>query len=243
MPYYRRRYRRRPYRRRYRRRAYRKTSRLQKLADDKSASGWSVGSVAQAAYKALSIANTVAGLINVEWKENDNELSVVNQTTTPQLIRLTDIAQGLDDNQRIGNGILMKSLQMKIKASKSTAEPQNGILKFWLVCDKDADGVDPTFAQIFKDPTAPADRIIALRNEDLMSRFVIIKEWKMVFKTDDTVKEMNIYEKLNIHCKYDASAAGTANARENQLWLVMVSDQATYGNVVSIQKRLRYTDN
>lgn len=242
MPYYRRR--RKPRYRGRRRRTYKRTNRLQRLCNDRSASKWNAGSVASAAFKALKVANSIAGIINVEEKVHDTEITGGTMSTTPSLTRLTAIAQGNDRDERSGYEILMKTLQLNFKLIQNASATNTSAAAMWLVCDKRCDGVIPAYTDIFKDPTAATERVMALRNDNYTERFVVVKKWKVNFDKDGKGSSMwSSMIKLNIHCKYDGTTNAIADAKDNQLYLVAVSDEPTNTVGFTVQARLRFTDN
>jgi len=242
MPYYRRRkrYGRKPYRRG---RTRRKTSRIQRLCNDRSASRWNAGSVASAAYTALKLANRFAGVLNTEFKVKDTEVSQESVGTTPTITRLTEIAQGDDTDERSGNEILLKSLLMNIKLVQN-GSGTNSTVAMWVVIDKNADGVLPSYSSIFKEPAVNTNRVIALRNDEYTERFVVVKKfiWKL---SDNGTKSYNLSKMiaLNIHTKFDGPSDEIEDTKANQVYLIMVSDEATNKPYLTVMNRLRYVDN
>lgn len=247
MPYYRRRYRRRRYggyRRRYGGGAKRRSTKLQRLTNDKSASKITAGSVASAAFTALSLANKFKGLINVEKKHHDVELSTNAVSTTPQINLLTGIAQGDTNLTRTGNDILMKTLEMKFKITQHASATRYTTVTGWLICDKRCDGTLPGYTDIFDDPTSTSDRVIAMRNDDNLERFVVIKKWRwLLTESGREVSVTDEFVKLDIHCRYDGTGSTIADGKDNQLYLVLVSDEPANTPLVEVISRLRFIDN
>lgn len=240
MSYSRRRYyrRRRPYYRKRRYGARKKVSKLQKMTNDSSASGWSAGNVASAAFTALKIANGLKGLINSERKYIDKTGSFT-QGTVPSITRLTEIAQGDTETTRDGDSVLMKTLTIRERGVIHNSSTSSVLLRRVIVVDTRCDGVLPGMTDIFTTTS-----LTTHMNNDQDGRFVILKD--NIFRlsaegTRDYYKKLHL--NLNIHCKYDGSGSIIDDAKGNQIYYIIWSNDNTNQPSVDFNSRIRFTDN
>lgn len=214
---------------------------------DKIASG--VGSVAKLA---TAVAPAIAA-INTEMKYVDNTASVTAHTpgTSDQLIYLTPaLIQGTADNQRIGNSILAKDIQLRMALnSTSSAGPPvvQGIhCRATLICWKENAKVNvPSIAKIFEVP----NNLYSAMNKDYTDQFVVLKDKFFALNQGGPgyggygYSTMKWFKNLNWHMRYDGST-GSDNT-QNHLYLILRSSATGVGTGLNCTwySRLNFTDN
>lgn len=130
--------------------------------------GWSKGKI-------------VSGSSNAELKSYDVQQALTNVTSGGSLVvdLLATLAEGVTDDTRIGQKILIKSVDVILKLGSAVGATYNGLgvaqgfMDVALVWDKQPNGATATAAAIFKYPNnsasfgleSNADRFVVLRRE------------------------------------------------------------------------------
>ncbi len=212
------------------------------------------GDAADYGYKAWVLAKKMATLINVEEKVHDVDGSGgINVNSTPTVINLSNIAQGTDYFNRVGDSILVQSFELRLTAvGETNAEAQK--MRVLLVADKEQNGTDPTLGEVLQGGTSP---LIQPYNVFYEQRFNVLYDELVTMNNrvglatggtstaflGERVDMPDLVRKWNKHIKYDASAAADASNRENALYLMCVSNSASTGPGLQYTFRLRFTDN
>lgn len=199
------------------------------------------------AIKALKVAKNIRAVINVEYKKHD----VANDTfmtTTAQIINLSLIAQGLTNQQRVGNSILKKYLGMRAviegnTASAVTSMQARVILFTW----ENSNGTAPTAAQILESPTNP----LSFYNADLSQEtdLRIIKD-KIFFVTSNAGNgKFNQALKFNYsfpegsHIKFKGTGSTETDIKSGGVYVLLLGSEATNSPSIEYYTRLTYIDN
>jgi len=214
---------------------------------EKIASG--AGSVARLA---TAVAPVIAA-INTEHKYSDKTAALASYTpgTNDSIVALTDqIAQGLNDNQRIGNSILAKQLQIRLAYNfTSVVGPPavQGIhCRMMLICWKEnAQQNAITAAKLFESPS----NLYSPVNKDYSDQFVVMKDKFFSLNAGSSnygpqaFTSMKLFKNINWHLRYDG-ASGAA-ATQNHIYLVLRSSAgaATTALNTTYYSRIDYTDN
>lgn len=189
--------------------------------------------VAKTASTALSVATTIAGLINVEFKYWD-VTSNLSPSTTGAVIHLNAIAQGDGVSNRDGVEVKNKSLELKWSAEQH-ASATTTIVRFLVVIDVDPNATTPSIGQIID-----GTNILSFRNLDYRKKFVILKDWT-IHLGDKTTMSGQWYKKLNMQSIWSSTAGNTIQS--NGLYLVHLSNEATNYPTLDVRTRIRYLDN
>lgn len=206
-------------RRRYRRRSRRKSDYLGTAA------------------KALSVAYGVKKLINVERKVHDVAISSNVGSSTGLITQLNNISQGDTTSTRSGNSI--KCVSQTIRGSASIhASATHSSLRFLIVRDTDNQGETITVADVLND-TSPNS---LLNITKYPGRFKVLMD-KQFSLSDSGAKLQHFkkHKKMSFHLKY--STQGTYDPKDNALFLIALSNEATNQPGLSAYYRLRYIDN
>lgn len=179
----------------------------------------------------------------VEKKYFDTLVSgsaVTAATITP----LGLIAQGSDVNQRVGNTIVLTSIQFKGDCVVGDA---TNFVRHMIVLDRDSNGVAPVTADIL-DASTITSTIWCPYNNDNKLRLRVL--YDNVYNIN-TVNQPYVLDKQflklggkkGIQSVYAASGAAQVNLLTNQLYSLVVSDSALGPHpAVFFGYRLRYTD-
>lgn len=241
-------YRRRNFKRRNysQKRRFTKNDKVRKLAGVKPET--MVDKIAKGVGTVATIAKTVSGivsLINVEDKFIDTPIPIALTPGAPtNAVSLNNIAQGIDYNQRNGNKILDKCLQVMLRVylePTATALATNTV-RIVLLIDKKPQIGALTWNSVY----IPANDVTGLVDKNKSGdRIVILKDMKIPLNGgNNRLVYKKFYTNLDrIHTQY-SSAASTAFA-EGQIYLLCVSDVSGLQPAIQIQGQARfcYTDN
>lgn len=200
------------------------------------------GSTVATIGKTVAMTAKLAGLINIEFKQRYSNIGMsANQTGS--LALLNGLAQGTDNDQRIGRSIRMKSVQLLLTNTQN-ASATNSLLRYILFIDKQPTGVAPTVAELISTPGG-GSAYYGMRNLDNKKRFVILKDqWvTMNSGTNNEIGVFEYYKKLDMHTVYDSSNAGTiADISSNALYLLALSNEVANPVSVTGSWRVRFLD-
>lgn len=194
------------------------------------------------AKRALDLAKQVKGLVNTEFKSINYPSGSDTPATTGTVDCLTLVAQGDTAITRNGNSIKAKSLSFKARLSiHGTAS--STVVRIMLILDKEFDQALPTLANILDSTDVKAHM-----NLDYAKRFKVLRNKIFIIErgAGDSGPQQLYYEDyipLDLKIRYDAGTAAAADAKENQLLLVMLSSEPTNTPTVSWSSRVRFIDN
>lgn len=234
---------RRNYNRRGRKRPYKRIAKTKALVTgqtqptliEKIASG--IGSAASVAKAVLPIVQA----INTELKFIDSYATGQSVSNTPSIQPVTYTAQGTDEQNRIGNSILSKDLNLKLTLQPNYLASDFNRMRLIVFVDKGQRGTLPTIAELLQNTSYLLDSGF---NKNYSDRFVIIKDKKFsLIKYGFQELQMKVYKKLNFHIRYIGTSAATASAGENQVYFVVIGDTSTNLPSYSFYSRVNFTDN
>lgn len=171
--------------------------------------------------------------------------------TTPEVVTsLNLIPQGTTDQTRIGNKIRITKIHFKGSVSWSaTNDIRFGEVRIVLVLDKQANGANPAWADVFDASGQPVDQF---RNMDNSERFMVLKEFKIkpgAFMYDtvnaNVHASMNILKynkKCDIPVHYSSTTGAIGEVKSNNLVLLAVSNNGDDTHVLNGNWRIRYSD-
>lgn len=160
----------------------------------------------------------------IEDKHHDirGSMAVTWNGGVPQLIRLTDIAQGVGDGQRIGDAIRVKEIQIKYAAvTSATIEHIRIIIFQWRSFQYPIAGVN--VLQIFNQPWTPES---AYRFDDMKGKLLnVIYDKRHPISTNDFSTQLG-YAKLDMGFTRNIQYQPATNTEmKNSLWMYAVSSQ------------------
>lgn len=194
------------------------------------------------ASKALSIARNVKNLLNVEIKNHDVQQTSVVVSTSPQIIQLTNIAQGDTTTSRDGAQCKVLSIELAYQIAQSTSALITSF-RIMLVCDKQTNQSIYASTDLLND-VSTQDAIVSPRNLDNMRRFQVL--YDRVHSYSDGGVSLSVTRKrfkLNKVIRFDSSAASIGALTENSISLLMVFSEATNLPAITSSTRIRFVDN
>lgn len=196
------------------------------------------GKTAATALTALRLAKQVKGMVNVEYKFFDNSYTLNPDNSTLAVEGLNAIGQSDAVNGREGNKIRCKSIQMNFTVKKH-ASATNTVVRLLLLMSKDKDTA-PTVTTII-DTVTGSERCLNPRADVGRKDFVTLKDWTCVFQANQEIKRLKYYKRCSIPITWTSSTSTAF--KENALYLVALSNEATNTPTINGYSRLRYVDN
>lgn len=198
----------------------------------------------QVAGQALSIARSVASIVNVEYKLIDTGIVTTTPGSSGSIVSLNACSEGTTSSTRNGLSIKMKSLELRGFYTMD-AQATNTVLRSMLVLDNSPNGSKATITEILESVD-----VIAMRNNINFGRFRVL--YDRTFTMSGTGEENGVfhkYIKLNKHVKYSGSGGTENDIESGQLLFVQISNEdpgATpqeFPPSVKWNTRVRFVDN
>lgn len=148
---------------------------------------------------------------------------------------MTQIATGDTYNTREGLSIKAISFLLRLSAVLNAAAEQT-FLRIMIISDTEQRGTMPTGAEVLEtvDYLSPMNHLNGLR-------FRMILDHTMNLTKTVNAKQYQRYSKFSQHIKF--SDVNATDTKEGNLYLVLLSDQATNVPTVDFNFRLRFIDN
>lgn len=192
---------------------------------------------------------TIMSMINTEKKFLDYSIEGATLPSLPTGFRLdplTLMAMGDDDSQRNGNQVLASDLSLRVRFRLGATITHPQTIRMILLCDREFDGnmasgLYPNYANV----TQSTASILSPINRDFSKRFVILKSAVYNVNPNTPEVEDKIYMKTPWHLFYDGSTGNIVDAKENQIFLLTVTDSLddTNNPQISFYSRVNYYDN
>lgn len=177
------------------------------------------------------------GLINSELHYLDTT-ETDNVSSSGDISGLTLMATGDTDVTREGNKILAHDVYVRGYAQIHTSALQS-IVRIILFVDKECDGVAPTVANVLQTTS-----YLSPLNQNFSKRFVVLHDRSMALNdTGENSKPFKFYVKVPFHIHYDGTSANITDAKENQIFLLLISNESTNTPVVNWYARFKWYDN
>lgn len=218
MPYYRRR---RPYRRR--RRFYRKKS---------NAKGIDMWSLAKKAATSM-----IKMYVNTEKKYTDNNVTGTISTTAT-IGSLSALSQGTSAITRVGDQVKFTNFMYNMICSQHPSATETS-LRVLIGVDYQPNGAVPAATDVLEAAT-----VVGLRDIGTGRRFHIFSDRVYNMSSSGTTRVHDtIFRKINIKTEYNGNLGTVADVSSNNLFYLIISDEATNSPTVQFQFRQRYIDN
>lgn len=233
------------YTKRYTKRSYTKKRRVNKTKKlvtgqtqptllETIASG--AGAVANVAKAVLPI----VAAINTELKFYDAAFVAVPLFGTPTIQALNQIGQGTDEQNRIGNSILAKDINIRFQMLANFTTDQQNMIRMVIFVDKQQAGTAPTLAQLMQ----TTSNFQSSFNKDYTDRFAILKDKYFTMNANEKrVLQGKFYKTLPFHIRFLGSTTAAADLGNNTLYVLYWSAYAVNGPSISHYSRLNFTDN
>lgn len=185
---------------------------------------------------ALSQIWKLKGLVNVEKKKLDTISTGSAISNSGTIVHLSAIAQGDGDNNRSGNSVYARSLNLKGTLSMH-GSASNTFVRMSLVMDtQQIADTSPSFTDIYENSD-----INSHLNNTTVGRFKVLCSRTYNLSVTNTNKILYINKAMRHHIRYNGSAS--TDQQKGALYLVFVSNEATNTPNVNYEARLTYIDN
>lgn len=206
------------------------------------------GNALAIAKQAYDMAKVVAAVVNSEKKYHDYA-ATTNPDTAAQLVQLTAIPQGDGTEERTGDSIAIRSLQLEAQIQFHESNPKE-VIRVMIVRDNDnANNTAPSINQILESAST-----IAFRNKDYPKRFKTLYDKVFTCDASKLVRTISYYKKFKMMKDHKGNPTvarhvtwsndGNDIAR-GHLWMVVIGSVATASTTSEIRhnSRIRYMDN
>jgi hypothetical protein len=185
--------------------------------------------------------NEIRKLINIEEKILETSLSSTTFNQTGAVTPISQIAQGLNFTDRVGDSIRLQRVQVKFRLFKNTGATQS-LLRFIIFRDNDCQGATPAIGDVLQ-TTGSALAPLSMLDFLNRRRFAILRDCLI---TLNNTGENTYVESFDVphhgHVLYLGTAADAASQGKGSLFCAYVSDEATNTPSVAFQSRLTFTD-
>lgn len=184
----------------------------------------------------------LASVINTEKKAYDTTstsfaVPLADVTVLPAFC-LTTIAQGTTESTRIGNSILIKSIQSRF--SLEAVSPNR--VRMIIVRDMQCNGVNPTLNLVLEDATN-FDSPLNIINGNAEARFSVIADRVFTLYENKPIISETYYSKTQIHANYLGSTDAITDLGQNQIFVFVFREVADNAVAHTAYWRTRYIDN
>jgi hypothetical protein len=185
--------------------------------------------------------NEIRKLINIETKVLDTIKTSTTVNTTGAPICVSEIAQGLDFNNRVGDSIKLQHLECRLRLYQNTGATETTMRA---VCFRDLDGYGTavTSADLFETVgvvSAPLSPFKWLNRE----RFAILYDELICFNSTGQQTEEIVFSLAHGgHVKYLGTTAAAASDGKGSIYWVLLSDEATNTPSYAFYSRIMFTD-
>lgn len=195
----------------------------------------------------------------IEHQEELKYKDFMNTDTfvTPQVLGTCSIAQGDDFNQRVGEEIVVKKLDVMFRANKTVGSTISNSYRIMIVRDRQANGIG-AFAvtsggtgannDAILDNNTITDTLHCPINYRCKDRYKVYTEELIVMNPDSSAVNMQAFWKHTVHfpkglrIKYSDSGATVASITSNQLVVLCLANAIADIPAVEISTRLWFTD-
>jgi hypothetical protein len=208
-------------------------------------SGDSVGKYASDAWslaqRTASGLNEIRKLINIETKTLDTIKTSTTVNTTGSVLCVSEIAQGLDYNNRVGDSIKIQHFECRVRLYQNTGATETTMR---VVCFRDLDGygTSPTTADFFETVgvvSAPLSPYKWLNRD----RFSVLYDELICFNSTGGQTEEIVFSMPHSgHVKYLGTTAAAASDGKGSVYWAVLSDEATNTPSYALYSRILFTD-
>lgn len=186
---------------------------------------------------------------SIEKKYFETDIGDTNNASAGVIIpSLNLVIQGVTDNERVGNKIMITNINMRGFAKNrdlGTGVYAGANLRIILWLDKQCNGASPIVTDILKQPT-----ITSFRNLDNVNRFDILYDHTIkvpcdstnALHTDESATYWNIQRKGNWELHYSGATGSITELKSNNIGLLYITDVITCLSCAAGICRIKFTD-
>lgn len=216
------------------------------------ARGTNWNSVASTAAAAFRTAKYVASLVNVEFKESNQSNSTfsIGNTSIPNPILLTDLAEGDDKFNRNGRTVLLKSQYLtgtlSLATTSTTANLRDAAFRIIVINWTNSNGVSPTLDKVLLDPSS----IESPLNKDYAGAlFRILHDKRYTLNANgNTIQWVKAYNRLQHHATWNDPSGGPTTAISGHIFMYIMGNSKTAAanatlGTFDFTNRVQFVDN
>lgn len=191
--------------------------------------------------------NKLRGLLNTEFKFKDTTNSgggtADTITSTGTFYLLNGIGESVDYNGRTGRTVRVKSIQFRADGVKnSNAAAVSTDIRLVLFWDMQPNGTAPSVGSLLE--TGSQSALYAFRNLNFRHRYKIVMDKRITLDIDDiNVSLANFYKRCSQKVIYGTAGSDITAINTGSLYLLAISNEATYPPTMHFMNRIRYIDN
>ncbi len=198
------------------------------------------------AKRSIAGLNQIRKLINIEEKYLDTSASVFpNQSGTSSVTCLSQITQGADISNRVGNSIRVQRLSLIGRTSVNSSVTTFSLVRILVFRDMEGQGTAPVMSDVLEtvgSSAAPRQPYDYLNRK----RFSILADWVFPLTPftsgQGSAHEFQYDVPLLKHVLYRGGLAAAASDGEGSIYLGCVSDETTNTPNVAFTSRIVFTD-
>lgn len=171
--------------------------------------------------------------LNTETKAINNSSSVTVNDTTGQVLHMTAIAEGTASNQRSGRFIRSRYITSRLHLKMHASATQT-LVRVVIIISSDENA--PTTSSFFTSQNA-----LSTINLLYSDRYRIIYDNLVNLDTYNPTAALNIFRKPRQRIKFNGTAS--TDYENGQMWMLLLSNEATNTPTVAYYNRFSYNDN
>jgi len=185
--------------------------------------------------------NAIRKLINIETKIIDTQVSNTAFDRTGIVYPITQVAQGLDYTNRVGDSIKLQHIEFHARLFQNAVATQS-VMRVIIFRDLDGYGTAPTTADVLEVVgTAP----VTLTPYKWLNRerfSILFDEFFTVNAAGDTAVPIFYSASHAGHVRYLTTTAATAANGKGSIYVTFVSDEVTNTPNFAFYSRVTFTD-
>lgn len=189
-----------------------------------------------------SVVKRIAMMVNTEKKTidtfNTNYAVPVADVTVAPAFCLTNIAQGTSEGTRIGNSILVRSIQSRF--SLQAVSPNR--VRIIVVRDMQCNGVNPSLGLVLEDATN-FDSPLNILNGNAEARFSVIADKVYSLYDNRPIISSKYYTPTMIHTNYLGASGDIGDLGQNQIFVFVFREVSDNAVSHTAYWRTRFIDN
>jgi len=207
--------------------------------------GHAIGSYSEDAIslarRTMSGLNEIRKLINIESKIIDTNATRPSIPATGTVTCLTQVAQGLDYANRVGDSIRLQNLTLRARLFVN-GSATNSVIRVVVFRDLDGYGTAPTFGTVM-DSLGGNSNPLASTSWLNRDRFSILFDEFLTLDVNGTQSMPLYYHSAHQgHVKYLGTTAAAASNGKGSIYLLFVADEATNTPTIAWNARVEFTD-
>jgi len=210
-----------------------------------SGTGHAIGKYSDDAFslakRTMTGLNEIRKLINIESKIIDISASNTSIPATGTVVCLSQVVQGLDYNNRVGDSLRLQRLTFRARLFEN-GSATNSVVRVLIFRDLDGYGTAPTTGTVL-DSLGGNNNPLSHYNWLNSDRFSILFDEMLTLDTAGTPSYPVYFDSSHQgHVKYLGTSAAAASNGKGSVYLLFCSDEATNTPTIAYSSRIVFTD-